>query len=248
MSPPSAWASRCRARPCTRLIERNTTIPTKKTEVFSTAADNQPQVEVHVLQGERAMATDNRTLGKFILDGIPPAPRGMPQIEVTFDIDANGILNVSAKDKGTGKEQKVRIESSSGLSKEEVERMRQEAEANAETDASRKRLAEARNKADQMVYEMEKLVKEHGDKVDNAVLGEIETKKQAVKDAKGGDDAERIEKAIEELMQASQAIAQKVYEADPAAAAAAAAGAAGATSKGEGAADDNVIDADYEVK
>ena len=229
------------------LIERNTTIPTKKTEVFSTAADNQPQVEVHVLQGERAMATDNRTLGKFILDGIPPAPRGMPQIEVTFDIDANGILNVSAKDKGTGKEQKVRIESSSGLSKEEVERMRQEAEHNAEADASRRRLAEARNKADQVVYEIEKLVKEHGDKVDNKALGEIETKKQEVVDAKSGDDADRIEKAIEALMQASQSIAQQVYTEEAAAAAAAGGGEAPAGAP-TGGGDDNVIDADFEVK
>jgi molecular chaperone DnaK len=230
------------------LIERNTTIPTKKAETFSTAADNQPQVEVHVLQGERAMANDNRTLGRFVLDGIPPAPRGMPQIEVTFDIDANGILNVSAKDKGTGKEQRVRIESSSGLNKDEVERMRKEAEAHAEEDKKHKALVEVRNKADHAVYEIEKLVKEHGDKVDNNVLGEIESKKQALVDAKASDDAARIERALEDMMKASQAIAQKVYAADPGAAAAAGAAPAGAPAGARAAKDDNVIDADFEVK
>ena len=198
------------------------------------------------------MANDNRTLGKFILDGIPPAPRGLPQIEVTFDIDANGILNVSAKDKGTGKEQTVRIESSSGLSKDEVERMRQEAEAHADEDKARKDLAEARNKADQVLYSVEKLVKEHGDKVDNSVLADIETKKQALADVKDSDDASRIEKAIEELGQASQQIAQKMYEADPAAAAAAAqaagVGAAPGGDEGASGGDANVIDADFEVK
>ncbi|MDJ0974845.1 MAG: molecular chaperone DnaK [Planctomycetota bacterium] len=235
------------------LIERNTTIPTKKTEVFSTAADNQPQVEVHVLQGERPRAGDNRTLGRFILDGIPPAPRGMPQIEVTFDIDANGILNVSAKDKGTGKEQKVVIESSSGLSKDEIETMRQEAESHAADDAKFKELAEARNKADQMVHQIDKLLEEHGDKVDASVKSTIEAKKKAVEDAKEKDDAAAIEAAIEDMMTASQEIAQRVYAeqaagagtpagAEAAAAAAQAAGQTASTSE------DNVIDADFEVK
>src|SRR6185503_14881938 len=149
----------------TALIQRNTTIPTRKSETFSTATDGQTSVEVHVLQGERQMARDNRTLGKFHLDGIPPAPRGLPQIEVTFDIDANGILNVSAKDRATSKEQRIRIESSSGLSKDEVERMRRDAEAHAGEDKSRREVVELKNQADHLVYETEKQLKEHGDKL-----------------------------------------------------------------------------------
>ncbi len=233
------------------LIERNTTIPTKKAEVFSTASENQPQVEVHVMQGERPRAADNRTLGKFILDGIPPAPRGLPQIEVTFDIDANGIINVSAKDKGTGKEQKVRIESSSGLSKEEVERMQSEAKAHAAEDEEFKKLAEARNKADHMIHEIEKQLAEHGDKVDASAKAMIEEKKKALEEVRTSDDAAKIEAAIDELTQSAQEMAKAMYG-DPAAAqaaaAAAAGGAPGAAPEGEPAtSDDNVIDADFEV-
>ena len=233
------------------LIERNTTIPTQKSEVFSTAADNQPSVEVHVLQGERPMAGDNRTLGRFRLDGIPPAPRGMPQIEVMFDIDANGILNVSAKDKGTGKEQKVRIESSSGISKEEVERMRTEAESHAEDDKRRLEVVEARNKADGAVYEIDKLLKEHGEKVDAAEKSKIEDAKKAVEAVMDSDDPAKIHAAIEELMTAAQAVAQKVYAEQTAAAdpAAAAGGVpTGAPEGGSESGDDNVIDAEFEVK
>ena len=233
-----------------KLIERNSTIPTQKEEVFSTAADNQPQVEIHVLQGERPMAADNRTLGRFTLEGIPPAPRGMPQIEVKFEIDANGILSVSAKDKGTGKEQKVRIESSSGLSKDEVEKMRKDAEENAAADEKAKALVEARNKADSAVYEIDKLIKEHGDKVDAAVISAIEAKKNDLEAAAKNDDPAAIEKAVESLMAEAQEIAKKVYAEDPAAAAAAAGAAAGGgTETGAGAKqDDDVIDADFEVK
>ncbi len=238
-----------------KLIERNSTIPTKENETFSTAADNQPQVEIHVLQGERPLAKDNRSLGRFILDGIPPAQRGTPQIEVTFDIDANGILSVSAKDKGTGKEQKVSIESSSGLSKDEVEKMRKDAEAHAAEDEKHKKLVEAKNQADHAVYEIDKLLKEHGDKVDASVKETIEGKKSELEAVKDGEDAAAIETAIEALMTASQEIAQKVYadaQTDPAAAAAAAAAAGGAGQPGatESSAEkeEEVIDADFEVK
>ena len=235
------------------LIPRNTTIPTRKSEVFSTAADNQPQVEVHVLQGERKMAGDNRTLGRFTLEGIPPAPRGMPQIEVSFDIDANGILNVSAKDKGTGKEQKVRIESSSGLDKGEIEKMRQDAESHSAEDEQRKLLAEARNKAEQAIYEVDKAVKEHGDKVGDDIKRGIEAKKKALEEVKGKDDVKAIEAAIDALVQESQEIAKKVYEEvakaqEAAKAGAPAGGGEPASRSGKGKDDDNVIDADFEVK
>jgi molecular chaperone DnaK len=232
------------------LIPRNTTIPTRKSETFSTASDNQPQVQVHVLQGERKMAVDNRTLGRFDLAGIPPAPRGMPQIEVSFDIDANGILNVSAKDKGTGKEQRVVIQSSSGLGKDEVARMQREAEEHAADDEQRKSLAEARNKAEHLAYETDKLLKEHGDKVDASVRSRIESAKKDVLTARDGDDPAAIEKAVDELMTASQEIAKKVYEQAAAAKGGAApgtggpaAGAASGEAKGE-----DVVDADFEVK
>jgi molecular chaperone DnaK len=234
------------------LIPRNTTIPTRKSETFSTAADNQPQVEVHVMQGERKMASDNRTLGKFFLDGIPPAPRGLPQIEVSFDIDANGIMHVSAKDKGTGKEQKVKIESSSGLSKEEVEKMRQDAESHASDDEKRAKIAEARNQADHAAYQIEKLMKEHEGKVPADVKERIEAKKKALEELKAKDDPEAIEKGIQDLMTASQEVAKIMYEeaqkaqGEEAASAGASAPSGGPKAGGKG--DDDVIDADFEVK
>ncbi|MCZ6574233.1 MAG: molecular chaperone DnaK [Planctomycetota bacterium] len=236
----------------TPLIERNTTIPTKKAQVFSTAAADQPQVEIHVLQGERPVASGNRTLGKFWLDGIPPAARGVPQIEVTFDIDANGILHVKALDKGTNKEQSIRIEDSSGLSKEEVEQMKRDAEEHAEEDHKRKELVEARNKAEQLIYSMEKTLKEQEDKVDAAEKDEIEAKIKELEEARKGDDTAKITAAMEELLRASHKLAERIYkEAQPQPEQAS----EGATGPGpEGAqppppaADEQIIDADYEVK
>lgn len=197
----------------TPLIEKNTTIPTKKSQVFSTAADNQPQVEVHVLQGEREMAVDNKSLGQFVLDGIPPAPRGVPQIEVTFDIDANGILHVSAKDKASGKEQKIRIEDSSGLSEEEVERMKAEAEKFAEEDKKKKEGIEVKNQAEQMVYMSEKTLKDAGDKVSDDIKKPVEEKIEALKKVKDGDDIAAIKKATEELSTEIQKVGQQMYQA-----------------------------------
>ena len=196
----------------TTLLARNTTIPTKKSEVFSTAADGQTSVEVHVLQGERAQARDNRTLGKFHLVGIPPAPRGIPQIEVTFDIDANGIVNVSAKDLGTGKEQKITITASSGLTKEEVERMQKEGEAHAEQDKRFREQQEERNKADQAVYTAERLVQESGDKLGADSKQAIESAVEEVKSALGGDDPAAITSAVERLNTAQQNAAQELYK------------------------------------
>ncbi len=196
----------------TTLIPRNTTIPTKKSEVFSTAADGQTSVEVHVLQGERPMARDNRTLGKFHLVGIPAAPRGVPQIEVTFDIDANGIVNVSAKDLGTGKEQKITITASSGLSKEDVDRMMQEAEANAEQDKQLKTVVETRNRADQAVYAAEQLLKEAGDKLGDDDEQAVRSAIDAVKEAVAGEDAAAITGALDQLNAAQQKVAQELYK------------------------------------
>ena len=196
----------------TRLIERNTTIPTKKGQIFSTAADNQTAVSIHVLQGEREMAIDNRTLGRFDLVGIPPAPRGMPQIDVTFDIDANGIVHVSAKDLGTGKEQSIKIQASSGLSEAEIQRKVKDAEAHGEEDRKKKSLVEARNKADQTIYTTEKTLKEYGDKISEDEKKNIEEKIEKVKQTMKGESADEINKSIDELMQASHKIAEQMYK------------------------------------
>ncbi len=196
----------------TPLIPRNTTIPTSKSQIFSTAADSQPSVEIHVLQGERPIAADNRTLGRFMLDGILPAPRGMPQIEVTFDIDANGILNVSALDKGTGKEQKITITASSGLSKEEVGKMKREAESFAAEDAKRKEEVEVRNSADSLAYTAEKTLRDYGDKIPADVKQEIESKIANVKSALQGSDINSIRKSMQELSQAMQKVGASVYQ------------------------------------
>ncbi len=197
----------------TPLVERNTTIPTSKTQIFSTAADNQPSVEIHVLQGERPMAADNRTLGRFILDGIPPAPRGIPQIEVTFDIDANGILTVTAKDKATGRSQNITIKDSSALPEKEIERMKQEAEKFAEQDRKKKELIDARNMADTLIYTTEKTIKDFGDKIKDKDKKEIEEKIEILKKTKDGDDIEAIKRAADELSQSIQKIGTELYKA-----------------------------------
>lgn len=223
----------------TKMIERNTTIPTSKSQVFSTYADNQTSVEIHVLQGERAMAADNKTLGRFMLGEIPPAPRGIPQIEVSFDIDANGIVNVSALDKGTGKSQKITITSSSGLSDEEIDRMMQEAEAHADEDRQRKELVEAKNNADQLIYSVEKTVKDLGDKVDQAEIDKANEAKEALKAAVESNELEQINAATEKLTEIVQQLSVKLYEQ----ASAEAQASEGAAGTGE----PNVVDADYEV-
>jgi molecular chaperone DnaK len=196
----------------TKLIESNTTIPSKKSEVFSTASDNQPSVEIHVLQGERPMAKDNRTIGRFHLDGFPPAPRGVPQIEVTFDIDANGILHVSAKDKGTGKEQKIRIEASSGLTDAEIQRMKQEAQANADTDKREKEKVEKINQADSLIFQTEKQLKEYGDKLSEGNKSAIGGALAKLKEAHKSQDVQRVEAAMNELNTAWQAAATEMYQ------------------------------------
>ncbi|MFA6422981.1 MAG: molecular chaperone DnaK [Patescibacteria group bacterium] len=196
----------------TKLIERNTTVPTSKSQIFSTAADNQTSVEVHVVQGERELASDNKTLGRFMLDGIPPSPRGIPQVEVTFDIDANGILNVSAKDKATGKEQKITITATSGLSDEEIDKMKKDAELHAEEDKKKKEVIEVKNLAENLIYTSEKAIKEAGDKITEDEKKETEDKIKALKDTLLKDDIEDIKKSTEELSQSIQKIGQKMYQ------------------------------------
>ncbi len=228
----------------TKMIDRNTTIPTSKSQVFSTYADMQTQVEIHVLQGERAMAKDNKTLGRFILSDIPAAPRGVPQIEVTFDIDANGIVNVSALDKGTGKSQKITITSSSGLSKDEIERMQKEAELHAEEDKARRELIETKNSADQLVYTVDKTIKDLGDKVDASEIEKANAAKEKVTEALKGDNAEEIKAAADALSEIVQQLSMKLYEQ----AAAQGQGASeGGPEAGAAPKKDNVVDADYEV-
>lgn len=201
----------------TKLIEKNTHIPTKKQQVFSTAADNQTSTEIHIVQGERPMATDNKSLGKFVLDGIPPAPRGTPQVEVTFDVDSNGVLNVTAKDKTTGKEQSIRIEANSGLSEADIERMKNEAEAHAEEDAKKKELIDTRNTAEQLIYTAEKSLKDHADKIPAETKTEIETKIKEVKEAKEKDDKSAIEQKVEALSTSLQKIGEIIQKANTAA-------------------------------
>src|SRR5438552_3913921 len=233
----------------TQMIPRNTTIPTKKTETFSTAADNQPSVEVHVMQGERPMAKDNRTLGKFHLTGLPPAPRGMPQIQVTFDIDANGILNVTAKDMGTGKDQKITITSSSGLSKEEVERMAKDADAHSAEDKAKREEIDARNQLDGMVYNIEKLMKENADKISGVEKSDVEAALADAKKALEGSDKDAMNAAREKMAAASHKLAEVMYKQGPPAQGGAQAGpqagADGGSPGGNGKAQEGVIDAEY---
>jgi molecular chaperone DnaK len=229
----------------TKLIEKNTTIPTKKSQIFSTAADNQPAVSIHVLQGEREMAQDNKTIGRFELSDIPMAPRGVPQIEVSFDLDANGILHVSAKDLGTGKEQSIRITASSGLSKDDIEKMTRDAELHAEEDKKRRELVDTRNSADAMIHATEKSLKDLGDKVDAATKTNVEKEIEKVKAASGGDDIDALKSAIESLTTASHKLAELMYaqasQQQTPGGDHTGGGAAGNASK-----DDDVVDADFE--
>ena len=231
----------------TVLVERNTTIPVTKTETFSTAADGQTAVTVRVFQGERKMANDNRLLGQFNLEGIPPQQRGVPQIEVTFDLDVNGILNVSARDKSSGKEQKVRIEQSSGLSESEIEKMRKEGEKNAADDEKKRKLAEAKNNGNRLVYETEKLLKEHADKIDAGSKSAIEASIEKARKATAGDDADAITSAVNDLQQASQAFAKAFEQSAADAQGGPAAGTAGGSASNTAAGDD-VIDAEFETR
>jgi molecular chaperone DnaK len=229
----------------TKLIEKNTTIPTKKSQIFSTAADNQPAVSIHVLQGEREMAAYNKTLGRFELVGIPPAPRGMPQIEVTFDIDANGIVNVSAKDMGTGKEQSIKITASSGLSEEEIERLVKDAELHSEEDKKKRELVDARNAADSLIYSTEKSLKEAGDKIDAGIKGEIDNAIGNLKKAMEGEDTSEIKRLSEELTQVSHKIAEVLY-AQAAQSQGQAGPEAGPAEAETAQKDEEVVDADFE--
>jgi len=230
----------------TRLIEKNTTTPTKKSQVFSTAADNQPAVSIHVLQGEREMAGGNKTLGRFELVGIPPAPRGVPQIEVTFDIDANGIVNVSAKDQATGKEQSIQITASSGLSKDEIDQLIKDAELHAEDDKKKRELIDARNHADALIYSTEKSIKEMGDKIDETTKTDVEAAISSLKTAMEGDDAEEIKRLSEALTQSSHKLAEAMYQQASHAQGQPGAEGEGFADQGAGGADDDVVDADFE--
>ena len=230
------------------MIDRNTTIPVRKSKVYSTADDNQNQVEIHVLQGERSMAADNRTLGRFHLIGIPPAPRGVPQIEVTFDIDANGILHVSAKDRGTGQEQKIQITSSSGLSRDEIDRMVGEATAHAGEDETKRRDIETRNKLDSLIYSTEKLVNDNREKLPESEVSSIESVLKEAKTALEEGPAQKMEKAYEKLTQASHQVAAALYQSSSANGSTPGGGRETAASEGGGgtsADDDDVIDAEY---
>ena len=229
----------------TRLIEKNTTIPTKKSQIFSTAADNQPAVEIHVLQGEREMAQYNKTLGRFQLVGIPPAPRGVPQVEVAFDIDANGIVHVSAKDMGTGKEQSIEITASSGLSEEEIENLVKDAEMHAEEDKMKRELIDARNMADSLMYSTEKSMKDAGDKLEDALKADIDSAIENLKKAMDGEDTEEIKKLTEELTQASHKLAEIMYQ-QASQEQEQAQGAAGPEADTDPSQDDDVVDADFE--
>jgi molecular chaperone DnaK len=231
----------------TKLIEKNTTIPTRKSQVFSTAADNQPAVSIHVLQGEREMAGNNKTLGRFELVGIPPAPRGVPQIEVTFDIDANGIVNVSAKDKATGKEQSIQITASSGLTQDEIDQAVKDAEMHADDDRQKKELVEARNHADSLIYSTEKSIKDLGDKVDAETKNKVEAAIEPLKKAIQGDNVDEIKRLSEALTQASHKLAEAMYQqASESGAGGQDSSGTNAKSSGANEPDDDVVDADFE--